>query len=182
MFVNLATGFVLPPYWLNHPVTVVKEHENYFGENAPEMGALYQCPMRIKWEDEVNFWTLPFDPVISISGGNNIVRSDVLKQDNSGSQRRGSIKEVWSQKDYEIQFAGIFIGKDENDIPMQDLERLRAYCEARKIIEVECDLLEVFNITKLAIETFEFGHTPGRENQQFSIKAYSDDDFSLLIE
>lgn len=181
MFINLATGFVLPPYFVNHPVTVVRDYENYFGRNVPETGALYQCPMRIKWEDEALWWSIPFDPVISVSGGNNIVKSDVLKQDNGINSRRGSIKEVWSQKDYEVQFAGVFIGKTENDIPMEDIERLRAYCEARKVIEVECDLLEVFNITRLVIESFDFAHTPGRQNQQFSIKAYSDDDFSLLV-
>ena len=37
-------------------------------------------------------------------------------------------------------------------------------------------------ITRIAIESFSFPHTAGAENQQFSIKAYSDDDFSLLIE
>lgn len=114
-------------------------------------------------------------------GGNNIIRTDVLKQDNAQSERRGSIKEIWCQKDYEIQIAGLFMSKSEEDLPLDDLAKLRMYCEARKVVEVECDLLEVFNIQRIAIETYEFAHTPGRKNQQFSIKAYSDDDFDLLV-
>lgn len=182
MFINFATGFVLPPYWLNHPVTVIDKHSP-LPSQAEAMGNLYQCPLRIKLKNEPDtaFWTLPFDPVMSVSGANNIVRSGVLKQDNSNNERRGTIKEVWSQDDYTIQIAGLFIGKTENEIPMADLGMLRNLCEAREVVEVECDLLEIFNIKYIAIEKFEFLHTAGRQNQQFSIKAYSDDDFSLLV-
>lgn len=147
------------------------------------MGNLYQCPLRLKRKSEPDtaFWTLPFDPVMSVSGGNNIVRTGVLKQDNANNERRGTIKEVWSQDDYTIQIAGLFMGNDQDDIPMDDLGKLRNLCEAREVIEVECDLLEIFNIRYIAIEKFEFAHTAGRQNQQFSITAYSDDDFSLLV-
>ena len=105
---------------------------------------------------------------------------NVLKQDNSNNERRGTIKEVWSQDDYEIQIAGLFMGENDDDLPMEDLGRLRNLCEAREVLEVECDLLDVFNIRYIAVDKYDFAHTPGRMNQQFSIKAYSDDDFSLL--
>lgn len=191
LYLNFATGFVFPPYWLNHPVTVIDRHNQYSaigeGMSLPSqeeaMGNLYQCPLRLKLksEPESEWWTLPFDPVMSVSGGNNIVRSNVLKQDNSNNERRGTIKEVWSQDDYTIQIAGLFMGKNDDDIPMDELGKLRNICEARQVIEVECDLLEIFNIHYIATEKFEFAHTNGRQNQQFSITAYSDDDFSLLV-
>ena len=182
LYLNFATGFVLPPYWLNHPVTVIDKHWP-MPTQAEAMGNLYQCPLRVKLKTEPDsaFWTLPFDPVMSISGGNKIVRASDLKQDDSNNQRRGSIKEVWSQDDYTIQIAGLFMGETDDDIPMADLERLRSLCEAREVVEVECDLFEVFNIRYIAIEKFDFAHTAGRQNQQFSITAYSDDDFSLLV-
>lgn len=182
LYLNFATGFVLPPYWLNHPVTVIDKHWP-LPSQAEAVGNLYQCPLRLKLksEPETAFWTLPFDPVMSVRGGNDIVRAKVLKQDNSNNERRGTIKEVWSQDDYSIQIAGLFMGESEDDIPMADLEKLRNMCEAREVIEVECDLFEVFNIKYIAIEKFDFGHTAGRQNQQFSISAYSDDDFSLLV-
>ena len=191
LYLNFATGIVLPPYWLNHPVTVIDRHNQYSaigeGMSLPSqeeaMGNLYQCPLRLKLKSdpESEWWTLPFDPVMSVSGGNNIVRSNVLKQDNSNNERRGTIKEVWSQDDYTIQIAGLFMGKNDDDIPMDELGKLRNICEARQVIEVECDLLEIFNIHYIATEKFEFAHTNGRQNQQFSITAYSDDDFSLLV-
>ena len=149
------------------------------------LGNLYQCPLWIKWENEpddfeTGWWRLPFDPVISVSGGNQIVRTDVLRQDNSRTERRGTVKEVWSQQDYQVQIAGMFIGKD-GYFPLEDIHRLREYCEGRKVVLCCNDLLEAFGINRLAIESFDFAHTPGYENQQFAIKAYSDEDFSLLI-
>ena len=184
MFFNFAQPFVLPPYWLNRPVQVIDKH--YPLPAASEMlGNLYQCPLWIKWENEpddfeTGWWRLPFDPVISVSGGNQIVRTDVLRQDNSRTERRGTVKEVWSQQDYQVQIAGMFIGKD-GYFPLEDIHRLREYCERREVVLCCNDLLEAFGINRLAIESFDFAHTPGYENQQFAIKAYSDEDFSLLI-
>ena len=184
MFFNFAQPFVLPPYWLNRPVQVIDK--NYPLPATSEMlGNLYQCPLWIKWENEpddfeTGWWRLPFDPVISVSGGNQIVRTDVLRQDNSRTERRGTVKEVWSQQDYQVQIAGMFIGKD-GSFPLEDIHRLREYCERREVVLCCNDLLEAFGINRLAIESFDFAHTPGYENQQFAIKAYSDEDFSLLI-
>lgn len=195
MFINFATGWTLPPFWLNHPVHVWKRDilpSDISNPNAMEeynkmladkaMQIPHQCPLRLRLKNSPNktLWTLPFDPVISVSGGNKIIRTDVLKQDNSNNERRGTIKEVWSQDDYEIQIAGLFIGENDDDMPLVELDKLRALCEAREVLYVECDLLDVFNIKYIAVEKFDFAHTPGRMNQQFSIKAYSDDDFSLL--
>lgn len=184
MFFNFAQPFVLPPYWLNRPVQVIDKHSPL--PAASEMlGNLYQCPLWIKWENEsddfeTGWWRLPLDPVISVSGGNQIVRTDVLRQDNSRTERRGTVKEVWSQQDYQVQIAGMFIGKD-GYFPLEDIHRLREYCEGREVVLCCNDLLEAFGINRLAIESFDFAHTPGYENQQFAIKAYSDEDFSLLI-
>lgn len=167
MFLDFAQPFVLPPYGLS--VLTVADLKD-----KP-----HQCPLRMKWEDEEDWWTLPFDPVISVSGGNTIIRTDVLRQDNGRSERRGTVKEVWSQQDYQVQIAGMFIGS--GNFPENDVRRLRYYCEERKVVEVACELLQVFGINRIAIESYDFAHTPGSENQQFAIKAYSDEEFSLLI-
>lgn len=184
MFFNFAQPFVLPPYWLNRPVQVIDKHYP-LPATSEMLGNLYQCPLWIKWENEpddfeTGWWRLPLDPVISVSGGNQIVRTDVLRQDNSRTERRGTVKEVWSQQDYQVQIAGMFIGKD-GYFPLEDIHRLREYCEGRKVVLCCNDLLEAFGINRLAIESFDFAHTTGYENQQFAIKAYSDEDFSLLI-
>jgi len=183
IYLNIATGFNLPPYWLNRPVKILDPNTADSTELSDYLGNLYQCPVRIKWEDESNdnLWTLPFDPVVSISGKNIIVRRNVLKQNNGDNSRRGSIKEAWSQDDYEVNIAGVLIGKN-GEMPEEDLRKLRRYCEERKFIEVESDLFCLFNISRLAIESFELPFTKGVENQMYTIKAYSDDTFNLLVE
>lgn len=182
MYINLATATLQPPYWLNKEVTVIGKHTE-MPTQEQAIGNLYQCPLKLKLKSQTQsqFFTLPIDPVISISGNNKIIRTDVLKQDNSKNQRRGTIKEVWSQDDYTVQIAGILIAENENQMPEQAIRKLRNLCEARELIEVENDLCMLFNIKYIAIEKYEFAHTKGQQNQQFAITAYSDDDFSLFI-
>jgi hypothetical protein len=179
-YLNFATGINVPPYWLNRAVQVLPQNADGFRLPERYLGNLYQCPLRIKWEDEQEWWTLPFDPVVSVSGKNIIVRRNVLKQDNLTSSRRGSVKEAWSQDDYNINIAGVFIGEN-GEFPNDDIMKLRRYCEARKVVEVESDLFCLFNITKMAIESYDLPFTKGVENQMYTLKGYSDDSFELLV-
>lgn len=196
MVINIAQPFVLPPYWLDHPVLpredAIPAVRDPWIPTAAEgyHGKLYQMPVRLslvpceQWKKDPNgqknYWQMPLDPVIAISGGSTIVRQNPLKQPSDRHERRGSIKEVWALNDYEIQIAGVLMG---DDLPMDDLMELRALCEARQPVYIECELLnEVLNIERIAIESFTLPHTAGRENQTFTIKAYSDDDFSLLVD
>jgi len=104
----------------------------------------------------------------------------VLKINNSVGNRRGTIKELWSQDDYEIQIAGLFMGENAQ-FPKQDVAKLRQYAEGRKTLMVQSALFTLFNITKIAIEDYSIPFTKGIENQMYSIKAYSDDMHDLLI-
>jgi hypothetical protein len=190
MNIEFATGFNLPPFWLNRPVKVLPVPET--GTTVPVgisgtesdvrvansyLGNLYQDTVEIKWEDESTWWRLPFDPVVSVSGKNVIVRRTVLKV-HPDRNRRGSVKELWSQDDYEINIAGVFMGAGE--FPENDLRTLRRYCESRQTVEVKSRLLTIFNVERLAIENFSLPFTKGIENQMYSIKAYSDEMFDLL--
>jgi hypothetical protein len=180
MYIDFALGFNLPPFWLNRPVTVLGvDKDSDFDDPAEYLGNLYQDSVRLRYEDDLEWWTLPLDPVISISGKNIIVRRDVLKKNNEDLGVRGSIKEIWSQDDYEVNIAGVLIGKDE--LPEFQLRKLRDFCESRRIVEVESKLFSIFNINRLAIEEYSFPFTKGIENQMYTIKAYSDDVFDLII-
>jgi hypothetical protein len=141
----------------------------------------YQVPVRIRWEDEPDkdLFTLPYDPVISIEGENNIVKRSVLKK-GERERRRGTIKELWSQGDYKITISGWLIGED-GIMPEADLFRLRNYCEERKRIYIESDILDTFDIRYIIIESWSLPHTAGQNNQTYSISAISDDDYDLLI-
>ena len=139
--------------------------------------------MRVKLssEDDSKWWTLPLDPVISVSGKNTIIRRHVLKVDNTDDgTRRGTVKELWSQDDYEVNIAGVLIGA--GDLPEDELRKLRGYMEARKVLNIQSRLLGLFGITRLAIEDYSLPFTKGMENQMYTIKGYSDDMEKLLIE
>lgn len=180
---NFATGFELPPYFLLDRQMRV---ERYSADIVPQyaIGSIWQDRIGIKWEEESDYWYFPLDPVLSVKGKNTIIRRNVLKQPTSGNNRRGSIKELWSVNDYEIDIAGVLIDGG-NSYDMEDLEynilRLRNYMEGRKPLMVESKLLTTLNISRLAVEDYSFPFTKGKENQMYNIKAYSDDDFELLI-
>ncbi len=183
IFIPFAQPIELPPYWLNHP-QVVQQYSpgNLLPEQASVLNVPHACPLSIKWSDEAEWWQLPIEPVVTISCKNIITKRTVLKADESDVQRRGSVKELWTQDDYEVSISGLFIN-DKEELPEDDLRKLRKYCEGRKVIEVMSPLFTLFNITKLAIEDYQFPFTKGISAQMFSIKAVSDDwgEDNLLI-
>lgn len=142
----------------------------------------YQVPLTLRLSSEKNTagFTLPIDPLLSISCKNIITRRYVSKSD-----MRGSIKESWSQDDYEITIAGILMGFDDEygttNVDDYIREMIR-YCEAKESVGVVCDLLNnVFDITHISIQSYDFPFTKGLNNQAFQIKCCSDDSHSLII-
>lgn len=168
LYIDAAQPFVLPPYW----------ESTAMAEANAELVALknlpFSCPLAFSWEDEPEWWVFPIDPVITISGSNNIVKRTPMKTA-QGNATRGTVKELWSQNDYDITISGLFINSIDNKIPGNDLLKLRSYCEGRQTVLVMADLFSVFNIKRIAIESFDLPFTPGKANQQFTIKAVSDD-------
>lgn len=137
----------------------------------------FQCPLSFELDGEQ--FKLPIDPIISVNGKNVITRRYVSKSD-----MRGSIKESWSQDDYEISIYGVLMAENHEEL-MKQVVKLREICEARTSVKVICDYLQNndgFNINDIAIESYDFPFTKGMENQSFSIRAYSDDGYSLLEE
>lgn len=176
LYIDAAQPFVLPPFWESATMAEANA-ERVALKNLP-----FSCPLAFSWEGETEWWTFPIDPVITISGSNNIVKRSVLKT-NNGTITRGTIKELWSQNDYDITISGLFINSAyDNKIPTDNLLKLRSYCEGRQTVLVMSDLFTVFNIKRIAIESFELPFTAGKANQQFTIKAVSDDfDADTLI-
>lgn len=138
----------------------------------------FQVPVTLKLDTQAAGFTLPVDPIISLSGKNIITRRYVSK-----SSKAGSIKERWSQDDWDITISGALIADDEASLGEQ-CAALREICEQGKNgVSITCDLLNSYmGIYRMVIEQFDFPFTKGIENQAFSIKGYSDDVYSLLIE
>ena len=140
----------------------------------------FQCPLSFDIDGEQ--WRLPVDPLISVNGKNVIKRRYVSKAGKDG--RRGSVKECWSQDDYDITIAGVLIAEDNASL-IEMLNNLQKVCQKAEAVSVYCEFLNnanTFGIQKIAIESYDFPFTKGMENQSFTIKAYSDDSYELLEE
>lgn len=137
----------------------------------------FQCPVAFVI-DGVE-WRLPVDPLVSVNGKNVIKRRYVAKSSN-----RGSIKECWSQDDYDVNISGVIIAEDAEKLA-EHLGNLRKVCNMAESVEIVSEFLNnpsTFGINRIAIESYDFPFTKGLENQSFTIKAYSDDSYMLLEE
>lgn len=142
-----------------------------------QFGTPQAAPLKMKLSNgTADYWLLPCEPLITISGKNIIAKRNVAK-----SKLRGSIKERWSQDDYIISIQGLFTNKDSFDYPEDDMKRLRELCEAKDTIMVLCPLFEILDINRIVIESYELPFTKGEENQNWTIQAISDDDWDLLL-
>lgn len=137
-------------------------------------GVPMQCPLWMRLEGE-EWWLLPYEPIITINGKNVITKKQVAK-----GKVRGSIKERWSQDDYQISISGILMNPKGTGYPDEDVKALKKLCEAAKV-QVMCPLFEIFSIDQIVIESFDFPFTSGPFNQAYTIGAVSDDIYKLLL-
>ena len=181
-------GGKIPPYWLFRDTGIAQvpsedydtiramddaELEDLVRTNA--LGIPMTMPLSLKLEEPgAHEWLLPLEPMISLTGKHIIKRRQVNK-----GQVRGSIKERWAQDDYEITIEGVLIGTD-GQYPEADVARLKNFCEAAAV-NVLSPLLEVFGISRIVIDSWEMPFTAGTANQNYTIKAYSDDVYKLLL-
>jgi len=171
----------LPPYPVSRPVTA-RQHESAELEHGQHSYPEQFWPLRIKLASESEFWQIPVEPLITLSGENTIIRRNVAKS-GTLTDTRGTVKERWSRDDYRIQITGLLYNQnDDNVYPREDVGKLRGYCEAREVIDVECELFEIFGIRHIVIESYEIPFTKGENRQEYSITAYSDYSFKLLID
>lgn len=132
-------------------------------------------PLRFQLEESgAQEWLFPMEPMISVNGQNILVRRNVSK-----GKIRGSIKERWTQDDYSVRIEGILMGMD-GKYPEADVAKLRSFCEAGHVKALN-PLLEIFGISQLAIESWGIPFTSGTINQNYTIQAYSDDIYKLLL-
>ena len=104
----------------------------------------------------------------------------ITKKQVAKGKVRGSIKERWSQDDYQISINGILMNPNGDGYPDKDVMALKRLCEAAKV-QVMCPLFEIFSIDQIVIESFDFPFTSGPFNQAYTIGAVSDDIYKLLL-
>lgn len=189
----------MPPYWLFRENNVLGKNLGYLSaaktipdcsefnvENMTDeeledvvrtnaRGIPMVLPLRFQLEESGSKeWLFPLEPMISLNGQNILTRRHVSK-----GNIKGSIKERWTQDDYTVRIEGLLMGED-GKYPEEDVSRLRAFCEAGHVKALN-PLLEIFGISQLAIESWDIPFTSGTANQNYSIQAYSDDVYKLLL-
>ena len=188
----------VPPYWLfrennfhgintgylpsgkSFPESSVLEVEDLSDAELEEVvrtnaiGVPMVMPLSFQLEESAEEWLFPLEPMISLNGQNVLVRRHVSK-----GTIKGSIKERWTQDDYTVRIEGILMSR-EGKYPEEDVATLKNFCEAGHV-KALCPLLEIFGISQLAIESWDIPFTTGVTNQNYTITAYSDDIYKLLL-
>lgn len=179
--INKALGCfgAIPPYFFlpkKDIITTVNDADRIL-EDYSAIGVIHsQMPLRVKRSGDKEWFTFPIEPLVSISGKNVITRRTVAK-----SKEKGTVKERWSQDDYDVTIQGVVAATDKEQYPKGYIKKLLGLFNERQAIEVEQEILLIFGIKYLAIENASFPHTKGIDNQNFEIKAYSDNPVDLLI-
>lgn len=139
-------------------------------------------PLSFSFKENSVRWVFPYEPMINISSGNNIVKRNVAKQ---GDKLIGTIKERWSRKDFEITVTGVLIGsimqgKPEDCFPTDHFIKLFEFLKHSKEIFIYCHPLELLGITRVVVEDYSFPFTKGENVQAYELKLISDYDYELL--
>jgi hypothetical protein len=129
------------------------------------------------------WYTLPYEPLINITGKNTIIKRRPAKANNF----IGTVKERWSQDDYDITITGVLMGENllgdvENTYPRADFEKLKEYCTNAKGLEVKCEPLRLLNVHFIVVEEFNFPFTKGENVQAYEMKCLSDFSVDFLLE
>ncbi len=144
-------------------------------------------PFSVSKDEGATWFLLPYEPMISIEGKNNIITRNVLKYNESYSgMTYGTVKERWSTDDYKITITGILVGKEMLDkqneaFPKKDFEELKSYLLHGKELKVKCEPLELLGINDVVIESFSFPFTKGENVQAYTITALSDVKTELIV-
>ena len=122
-------------------------------------------------------WMFPVEPLISVSGKNVVVKRNVSK-----SEYRGTIKERWTEDDFQINIQGSFVHQDLYTYPESDVQKLMYYIRQRTALSVKNELLAMLGIHQIVVESYSFPFSKGENVQNFTIDASSDDLYKLFID
>ena len=193
MVQNELSKLVLPPIPflpLTDNVTVAQYKQESLTENRyswetdkPLTEDQQYFPLSFSFCEGGQKWLFPYEPMINISSGNNIIKRNVAKQ---GDKLVGTIKERWSRKDFDIQVTGALIGnimtgKVADCYPKEQLRQLFDYLKYNKEFFVYSEPLFEMGITKVVVEDYSFPFTKGENVQAYDIKLVSDFAYNLLV-
>ncbi len=161
----------LNPSWLiNQTDLPIPEEQQFF-------------PLSFSLTENGQRWLFPYEPMITISSGNTIIKRNVAKQ---GDTLIGTIKERWNRKDFDLTVTGVLMGslttgKFEECFPREQMQRLFEFLKYNKEFYIYCAPLEILGIIKVVVEDYSFPFTKGENVQAYDLKLTSDDFYNLLV-
>ncbi|MFE3849081.1 DUF6046 domain-containing protein [Flavobacterium sp. LB3P45] len=161
---------VNPSFRLNQADAPTPEEQQFF-------------PLSFSFTEGGQKWLFPYEPMINIGSGNNIVKRNVAKQ---GDKLIGTIKERWSRKDFEFSVTGVLIGSllkgsVADCFPKKQMESLFEFLKYNKEFYIYCAPLEIMGVTKVVVDDYSFPFTKGENVQAYDLKLCSDFSYNLLI-
>lgn len=158
--------------------------EGLWQADTPLSESQQYFPLSFSFTENGAKWLFPYEPMISVSSGNVIAESNVAKQ---GDTFRGTIKERWTEKDWDITITGVLFGSmlkgnPEDCFPAKKLRELLEFMKVNKTICIYNHALVEMDIFKVVIYDYSFPFTKGENVQAYEIKCKSDDSFELLIQ
>jgi len=161
----------LNPSWLiNQTDLPIPEDQQFF-------------PLSFSLTENGQRWSFPYEPMITISSGNTIIKRNVAKQ---GDTLIGTIKERWNRKDFDLTVTGVLMGslttgKFEECFPREQMQKLFEFLKYNKEFYIYCAPLEILGIIKVVVEDYSFPFTKGENVQAYDLKLTSDDFYNLLV-
>lgn len=140
-------------------------------------------PLSFSLTENGQKWLFPYEPMITISSGNTVIKRNVAKQ---GDKLIGTIKERWNRKDFDLTVTGVLMGslmtgKVEDCFPREQMQRLFEFLKYNKEFYIYCAPLEILGIIKVVVEDYTFPFTKGENVQAYDLKLTSDDFYNLLV-
>lgn len=172
-FYNSFYGPIGTPW---NPVTVRKYERSKDTAN----GVVFYMPTQLQISlpgAAEELYQLPNEPLISLSGQKTIIKTAI-------DGNKGSFKEGFALEDYTITIRGLAINneRENEDYPEEIVRKLRRICEIQGSLKVVNELLSMFGITRLVIESFDFPDLPGAPSvQPYIFQCVSDQEFELEL-
>lgn len=141
------------------------------------LGVEIWLPTRLKFENGTTFF-LPYS-TIRLTGSKSFIRTPL-------SERRGSVKELFSIDDYKITIKGFFIDKQNRVFPEADLKLLKQFFESNERCFLENALTDFYldKTDAVVINSFELPEVEGgrKTMRPFVLQFESDSIFDLIVE
>lgn len=190
---NEIQKHVLPPLPLpmfQNQSGIIETRETALETNSVKTSTsedLQFFPLKISTRPNDDFWLLPFEPLITVAGKNNVTRRNVQKIKLRDIEFEGTVKERFAPDDYDVTVTGILVGQMERGtveecFPRADFVKLLSYLKHKGAIYVRCPLFEMLGITQISILDYTFPFTKGENMQAFEFRAVSDSNFDLTIQ